>query len=95
MITDAEAEQRRLNAILSTADGREWMWNHLGMCGVFQSTYASNTHDTAFNEGRRSIGLRLLADLQEHTFKLYQSMEKEARERLEQQQNEVTDDDDF
>lgn len=95
MVTDSEAEQRRLNAIMSTADGREWMWNHLGMCGVFQSTYATNTHDTAFNEGRRSIGLRLMADLQEYTFKHYQSMEKEAHERLEQENQEVAKDDDF
>ena len=93
MIDEAKGEERRLRAIMSTADGREWMWNHLAVCGVFQSTYATDTHDTAFNEGRRSIGLRLMADLQDNVFKQYQAMEMEARERLEQERNEVAEDD--
>ena len=83
---DQEQEQRRLNAIMATEDGRAWMWDHLANCGVFHSTYTQNPHDTAFNEGRRSIGLRLIADLRELSFKLYQAMEMEAMLRLEDEE---------
>ena len=83
---EQEKEQRRLNAIMATEDGRAWMWDHLANCGVFHSTYTQNPHDTAFNEGRRSIGLRLIADLRELSFKLYQAMEMEAMLRLEDEE---------
>lgn len=83
---EQEKEQRRLNAIMATEDGRAWMWDHLANCGVFHSTYTQNPHDTAFNEGRRSIGLRLIADLRELSFKLYQAMETEAMLRLEDEE---------
>lgn len=86
---EVEQEQRRLNAIMATEDGRAWMWDHLANCGVFHSTYTQNPHDTAFNEGRRSIGLRLIADLRELSFRLYQQMEMEAMARLEDEQVEV------
>jgi hypothetical protein len=89
MSLTTEREQRRLNAIMATEDGRAWMWDHLAGCSVFHSTYTQDSHDTAFNEGRRSIGLRLIADIQEHAFKLYQKMEIEARARLDQELDEV------
>jgi len=84
--------KRQLQAIMKTADGREWMWDHLARCNVFAQTYTSDTHDTAFNEGRRSIGLRLLADLQEHVFTQYQQMEAEAMARLEDENDKVEND---
>lgn len=91
MITPEEDKLRRqLNALMSTADSREWVWEHLGACGVFSSSYVSNSLDMSFNEGRRNVGLRLLADLQQHTFPLYQKMELEARARSDTE-NEVDD----
>ena len=92
MSVETEREQRRLNAIMATEDGRAWMWDHLANCGVFASTYTQNPHDTAFNEGRRSIGLRLIADLREHALKLYQKMESEALARLQDENDEVAND---
>lgn len=76
---------------MATEDGRAWMWDHLGDCGVFHSTYAQNPHDTSFNEGRRSIGLRIIADLRELAFRYYQMMELEALARLEDEKDEVDD----
>lgn len=76
---------------MKTPDGREWMWDLLASCGVFSQSYAGDTHDTAFNEGRRSVGLAVFADLREHTFKQYQQMEHEARIRLEDEPDETVD----
>lgn len=92
MSRETDIAQRRLNAILGTEDGRAWMWDLLAICNVYHSTYTQNTHDTAFNEGRRSIGLRLIADIQEHAFELSQKMEKEARARNQNELDEVDND---
>ncbi len=66
---------------MSTRDGRAWMWDHLSACGVFRSSYVSNSLDMSFNEGMRNVGLKLLNQLQTYAFEAYQKMEAEARER--------------
>ena len=76
---DRAAKERRLKAIMATPDGRAWMWDHLAECGVFRSSYVSNSLDMSFNEGSRNVGLRLLADLHEFAFEEFQQMEREAR----------------
>lgn len=58
-------ERKRLETvglILSVANGREWLWDFMGGCGCFLSTYNSQPTAMAFNEGRRSVGMALLAD---------------------------------
>lgn len=69
---------------MSTRDGRAWMWDHLSACGVFRSSYVSNSLDMSFNEGMRNVGLKLLNQLQTYAFEAYQTMEAEARERQEE-----------
>lgn len=78
--TEESRLERRLKALMKTRDGRAWVWGHLSDCGVFESSYAATTHDTAYNEGRRNVGLKLLFELQSHVFQQYQLMEAEARE---------------
>lgn len=44
--------------------GRAYIWAELVQCGVFTASFAGERpHTTAFNEGRRDIGLRLLNDV--------------------------------
>lgn len=60
------ARQQIIRGMMSQRLGRLYLWDELSRMNVFQQTlqfgrdgYAS----TAFAEGRRSIGLRLLADI--------------------------------
>lgn len=57
--------------------GRRIVWRQLGAAGVFQSSYDPTATQMAFNEGRRSEGLRLLALVHELTPDLYPVMMKE------------------
>jgi hypothetical protein len=68
-----KAERRRrqeemddLRAILRLPGGQRFVWGLLAQGGVYRQSFAgSESHLTDFNEGRRSIGLRVLADVTE------------------------------
>jgi hypothetical protein len=49
--------------LMGDGRGRRIVWSLLGQAGVFRSSMASAPELTAFNEGRRDIGLALLADI--------------------------------
>ena len=52
-----------LRWLMSGPRGRRIAYRHLERCGIFQQSFAMDSHVTAFNEGRRSVGLMFLADL--------------------------------
>lgn len=65
----ASAKQRqRTNddafaALLSSPSGRQWLFDFLSTCHVFTTTHRGEAPLTsAFCEGERNIGLRLIAD---------------------------------
>ena len=62
---------------MATADGRLWMWRRLGACGVFHSSWDPQAARMSFNEGRRDIGLQLLADINRICPELFGQMQKE------------------
>ena len=43
--------------VVSTKEGRRLVASLLGVCGVYQSTFYSDSSIMAYREGRRSIGL--------------------------------------
>jgi hypothetical protein len=49
-----------LQTLLSTPDGRAWMFGLLAESHIFQSSYTSEPYSTAFKEGERNVGLKLL-----------------------------------
>ena len=51
-----------LNHLLSSADGRLWLWELLTFCGIAKTSF-DGTSRTYFNEGGRNVGLRIQADL--------------------------------
>lgn len=66
-----------LRAVMGTPEGRRFVWGLLGECGLYRSSY----HPSAlihFNEGQRSIGLALLARLNDHCPDQYLTMQGEA-----------------
>ncbi|MGF1877273.1 hypothetical protein L4D77_18365 [Photobacterium frigidiphilum] len=66
--TKQNNEQQALNLqvinSLSDRNVRAWIWRILESSGVLASSYRdTNPHGTAFNEGKRSVGLGILDDI--------------------------------
>lgn len=77
--TTREQVLNDLRTVLSTRQGRRQMWRTLSECGVFRLSFVPGDHArTDFNEGRRSIGLGLMADLHDVDPSLYLTMATEA-----------------
>jgi hypothetical protein len=79
----AARRQRRqrddaLRWLMGDARGRRVAWDLLGRAGVFRSSMAPSPELTAFNEGRRDIGLALLADVMRLCPERYAAMQAEA-----------------
>jgi dihydroorotase len=70
---ELHAHQHRndLIAVMNAPEGRRFLWQLIGSAGVFQQSFAADPMATAFNEGRRSIGLALLSRLQDESPDLY------------------------
>lgn len=62
-IADWETQLKRdRDGLLATPGFCRLMWHELEVAGVFRSSFAGElTHSTAYNEGLRGGGLRLLA----------------------------------
>lgn len=74
-----EQEIADLRAVMSTAEGRRFIWKMLGDAGVFSPTFIAGAPDvSAFNEGARNVGLRLLGDITSEAPEQYLIMQKEA-----------------
>lgn len=67
-----------LCVVLATREGRRHTWRQLSDCGVFRSSFTGNS-TTFFNEGRRDVGLRLLADVMEARPDAFLLMQQEAK----------------
>ena len=52
-----------LGRIMDSLEGRMWMWALLEVCGIYHTSFSENALTMAFAEGRRDIGLRIVADI--------------------------------
>ena len=64
--------------LMGDARGRRIIWNLLAKAGVFRSSMGLSPELTAFNEGRRDLGLAVLADLMRLCPEEYGRMQAEA-----------------
>lgn len=86
-IGEIEAAKRKRAAelgdvldLMKRKEGRRLVWRMLGRARVFQQSWVEGSFDgTAFNEGLRSFGLWLYAEIIEAAPDLVVKMEKEAR----------------
>lgn len=78
--TQQEREAENWRWLLGDARGREVVWNLLAECGVFKTSFTGNS-TTFFNEGRRDIGLRLLATINDVDPAAYLKMVEESKAR--------------
>lgn len=84
---EAEVERNRKRAayreafreVMAARSGRRVVWDLLSQAGVFHSSFGATDAQTNFNEGRRSLGLRLLADVNEFCPELYARMQAETK----------------
>lgn len=63
--------------LLKTAAGRRYLWRMLGLAGVYQSSFSSDAMQMARSEGRRELGLVVLADITDADPNAYTTMLKE------------------
>ena len=60
----ADVQRREvITQVMSTSAGRQWVWDQLALCHIFSTTFTIDPHMSAFQEGQRSAGLALLADI--------------------------------
>ena len=78
--TVRQDDLRDVSWVMQNARGRRLVWRFLESAMVFRTTFTGNS-TTFFNEGRRALGLELLADIQEVAGDEYQLMVKEAKDR--------------
>lgn len=75
-------EDELLGRTLDTYEGRAVVWKLLETCHVFATSHrAESTHQTAFLEGERNVGLQIWADVLRVRPKVYPVMSGEAAER--------------
>jgi hypothetical protein len=86
----AEVEQRkrlakaeRIKWLMSNPRGRQVMWDLLADASPWAQTFSTNAMQMAFNEGKRSVGIDLLAYLQltcpERYFEMLKEHQKNER----------------
>lgn len=78
-----------LVAVMSTPEGRRFLWNLLELTGPDRTVYDHSGSTMYFNEGRRNVGLEVKALMLEADEQLYQQMEREMRAFARRQQNEA------
>ena len=72
-------ELAELKSVLESKSGRALIWRYLSLCGVFQLSYTGNS-ETFFKEGKRDVGLKIMAEIMEASSDKYLLMQKEAME---------------
>lgn len=84
--TTDDALFNAVRSVMSTAQGREFVWHLLSVAHVFESTFATNALTMSFLSGQRDLGLRILALVTEVDQDLYLTMQREAMQREEKPQ---------
>lgn len=77
----ARQRQEIVTQVMGGTPGRAWMHSILASCNVFASTFTGEALSSAFSEGRRSVGLQLLADIMLSCPDHYITMMRESNER--------------
>lgn len=65
--------------LMKQPQGRRFAWRLLGEAGVYRSTFNSSGSITAFNEGKRQMGLWLMLQIHEHAPDALVAMLKESK----------------
>lgn len=84
----AKLKQRELDsafgAMLDNKGTRAWVWHLLEKILVFRSVFDHNGNVMCFNEGKRQIGLELMAEIHRINPDAYAQMAREANEKTDE-----------
>ena len=70
-----DIEEAELAALLRDKSMRRFIWTLLCVCGTNRISFrGEDTHDTAFNEGGRNIGNKLIAMIDKATPHMYMAI---------------------
>jgi len=73
-----ERELNDLRQVMSSVEGRRFVWRLLEKAGVYKTSFTGNS-TTFFNEGQRNMGLMVLGDVHEACAEMYLEMMREAQ----------------
>lgn len=77
VLTDEELEYKvllgDLRDLVKLPHGRKILWHILSMCGLYNDTFTGNSQ-TFFYEGKRSVGLEIIAFMEEADPTMYASL---------------------
>jgi hypothetical protein len=95
-MTDITTEWRReelddIKSVAGTRSGRRFLWRLLAMANVFSESFNPDPYTTAYNEGRRIVGLTVLNDLMEAAPEKFISMQRGAKEREQNHERRIAD----
>jgi hypothetical protein len=74
-----DRELADLRLVMSSVEGRRFVWRLLEKAGVFRTSFTGNS-TTFFNEGMRNMGLMVLSDVHEAAAAEYIVMMNESKE---------------
>ena len=57
---DAASSAAVIRNVMSTVEGRAWLWSFLSDCHIFSTSFTGDALTSAFAEGERNVGQRLL-----------------------------------
>ena len=66
-----------LKKVLKLPEGRRMVWKILSETGVFRASFSLNSMQTAFHEGKRDVGLKLIMAMDEAEPMAYAQMLRE------------------
>lgn len=75
---DRVTEEMITKQLMSTPDGRRWVWLRLEEAKIFVGDENLEPYNMAFSKGVRNAGLRLLSDVSRFTPQEYVTMTTEA-----------------
>lgn len=87
----AEVHATRIKSVMDHPNTRAFVWDVLSKAGIYRQSYVPGSDATAFNEGQRSIGLWIYADLETHCPEQFLLMQREAVQRAQIERREIED----
>ena len=87
---DRERELSDVQALLKLPEGRRMLWRLFGLSGMFRASMTGDAMTTAFNEGRRDVGLVLLADVNRADHNAFAQMQREHYSKLLSEESQVS-----
>lgn len=76
---ERDRELADIRLVMSSVEGRRFVWRLLEKAGVFRTSFTGNS-TTFFNEGMRNMGLMVLGDVHEACASEYIVMMNESKE---------------